>query len=56
MMMVATKKARVERVMVTAMRVAGKKEGKGDNKKNGIGNKGGVQQRGQWRRLQERWR
>jgi hypothetical protein len=42
MMMAATKRARVERAMVTAMRVVGNKEGKGDNKKDGIGNKGGV--------------
>jgi hypothetical protein len=46
MMMAATKRARVERAMVMAMRVAGDKEGEGDNKKDGIGNEGGVQQRG----------
>ncbi len=46
MMMVATKRARVERVMVTAMRVVGDKEGKGNDKKDGIGNEGGMQQRG----------
>jgi hypothetical protein len=37
--------------MVMAMRVAGDKEGKGNDKKDGIGNK----QRGQWQRLQEQW-
>jgi hypothetical protein len=45
MMMAAMKRAIVERAMVTAMRVVGNKEGKGDNKKDGIGNKGGVQRR-----------
>jgi hypothetical protein len=53
MMMAATKRARVERAMVTAMRVAGYKEGKVDDEKDGLANKGGMQQRGQWRRLQE---
>jgi hypothetical protein len=43
MMMAATKRARVERAMVTAMRVAGNGEGKGNNEKDGVGNKGGVQ-------------
>jgi hypothetical protein len=42
MMMVAKKRARVERVMVTATRVAGNKEGKGNKEEDGIGNKGGV--------------
>jgi hypothetical protein len=42
MMMAATKRARVERVMVTAMRVVGNKEGEGDDKKDGVGDKGGV--------------
>ncbi len=46
MMMAATKRARVERAMVLAMRVAVNKEDKGDNKKDGVGNKGGVRQRG----------
>jgi hypothetical protein len=55
MMMAATKRARVERVMVTAMKVAGNKEGKGNNEKNGVINKGGVQQRGQWQQLQKQW-
>ncbi len=43
--MAATKMAIVERALVMAMRVAGNEEGKGDNKKDGIGNKGGVQHR-----------
>ncbi len=42
MMMAATKRARVERAMVSAMRVAVDKEGKGDNKKDGVGDEGGV--------------
>jgi hypothetical protein len=42
MMMAATKRARVERAMVTAMRVVSNKEGKGNNEKDGVGNKGGV--------------
>ncbi len=42
MMMAATKRARVERAMVTAMRVVGDEEGKGDDKKDGGGDKGGV--------------
>ena len=44
--MAATKRARVERVMVTAMRVVGNKEGKGNDKKDGIGDEGDVRQRG----------
>jgi hypothetical protein len=43
MMMAAMKGARVERAMVTAMRVWGNKEGKGDDEKDGSGDKGGVQ-------------
>jgi hypothetical protein len=46
MMMAATKRARVERAVVTAMRVAVDKEGKGDDKKDGVGDEGGVQRRG----------
>jgi hypothetical protein len=42
MMMAATKRARVERVMVTAMRVVGNGEGEGDDEKDGIGNEGGM--------------
>ncbi len=48
MMMAATKRARMARAMVMAMRVVGNKEGKGDDKKDGGGNEGGVQQRGRW--------
>jgi hypothetical protein len=46
MMMAATKRARVERAMVLAMRVAFDEEGEGDNKKDGIGDEGGVRRRG----------
>ncbi len=42
MMMVVTKRARVERAMMLAMRVAVNKEGKGDDEKDGVGNKSGV--------------
>jgi hypothetical protein len=42
MMMAAIKRARVERAMVMAMRVAGKEEGEGNDEKDGVGNKGGV--------------
>ncbi len=38
--MAATKRARVERAMVLAMRVAINEEGKGDKEKDGVGNKG----------------
>jgi hypothetical protein len=41
-MMAATKRARVDRAVVTAMRVMGNEEGKGNNKKDGIGNEGGM--------------
>jgi hypothetical protein len=53
MTLAATKRARVERAMVTEMRVVDDEEGEGNNKKDGVGDKGGVQQRGRWRRLQE---
>ena len=49
--MAATKRARVERAMVTAMRVVGDKESEGDDKKDGGGDEGGVQRRRRWRRL-----
>jgi hypothetical protein len=42
MMMAATKRPRVERAMVTAMRMVGDEEGKGNDKKDGVGNEGGV--------------
>ncbi len=43
MMMAATKRVRVARAMVMAMRVVGNEEGKGDNEKDGIGDKSSVQ-------------
>jgi hypothetical protein len=52
MMRAMTKRARVARTMVTAMRVPGDKDGKG-GKGHGVGHKGSVQQRGQGR--QGRW-
>ncbi len=55
MMMAATKRARVERAMVTAMRVAVDEEGEGDDEKNGVRNEGGMRQRGQWQWQQEQW-
>jgi hypothetical protein len=54
-MMAATKRARVERAVVTAMRVAVNEEGEGDYEKDGVGDEGGVRRRGRWRRRQERW-
>ncbi len=42
MTMAATKRARVDRVMVTEMRVVGDKEGEGDDKKDGVGDEGGM--------------
>jgi hypothetical protein len=47
------KRARMARAMVTAIRVPVDKEGK-DGTGHGV-NEGGVQQRGQGRRRQERW-
>jgi hypothetical protein len=55
MMMAATKRVRVKRAMVRAMRVAGDKEGKGNDEKDGVSNKGGMRQRGRWKQLQEQW-
>ncbi len=46
MTMAAMKRARVDRAMVMEMRVVGNKEGKGNDKKDGVGDKGGVRQRG----------
>ncbi len=40
------KRARVDRAMVTEMRVVGNKEGEGDDEKDGVGDKGGVRRRG----------
>ncbi len=56
MTIAATKRARVDRGMVTEMRVVGDKEGKGDDKNDDVGDEGGVRQRGRWRWLQEQWR
>ncbi len=53
--MAAQKRARVDRGMVTEMRVVGDEEDEGNDEKDGVGDKGGVRRRGQWRRLQERW-
>jgi hypothetical protein len=50
MMMAGTKRARVERAMVSAMRVAVNEEGEGNDEKDGVGNEGGMLQRGRWRR------
>ncbi len=38
-----------------AMRVVGNEEAKG-GKSNGVGDNGGVQQRGQWQQWQKQWR
>ncbi len=43
--MAATKMAIVKRAMVMAMSVAGNKEGEGDNKKDGVSDKGGMRHR-----------
>ncbi len=56
MTIAATKRARVDRVMVMEIRVVGDKEGEGDDEKDDVGDKGGMRRRGRWRRLQERWR
>ncbi len=45
--MAVTKRARMARAMVMAMRVPVNKEGKGGTGHD-VGNEGGVQQRGQW--------
>ncbi len=42
MMMTATKRARLERAMVSAMRVAVDEEGEGDDEKDGVSNEGGM--------------
>jgi hypothetical protein len=49
MITAATKRVRVSRVMVVTIKVAGNKEGK-SGMGHGVGNKGGMQQRGQWAR------
>jgi hypothetical protein len=48
MTMAATKRARVDRAMVTEIRVVGNKEGKGNDEKDDVGDEGGVRQRGRW--------
>jgi hypothetical protein len=53
--MAVTKRARMARAMVMAMRVPVNKEGKG-GMGHGVSNEGGMRQRGQWRQRQERWR
>jgi hypothetical protein len=40
--MAATKRARVDRAMVTEMRVVSNEEGKGNDKKDDVGVEGGV--------------
>ncbi len=56
MMIAAMKRVRVERAMVTAMRVVGKEEGKEGQQRGGWHcNEGGVQQMGHWQQLQEQW-
>jgi hypothetical protein len=52
MVMAVTKRARMARAMVMAMRMPVDKEGKGGTG-HGISNKGGVQRRGRWQRWQE---
>ncbi len=42
MTMAATKRARVDRAMVMEIRVVGDKEGEGNDKKDDIGDEGGV--------------
>ena len=54
--MAATKRERVDRAMVTEIRVVGNEEGEGNDEKDDVGDEGGVRRRGQWRWLQERWR
>ena len=43
------------KAMVMGIRVAGDEEGEGDEAGDGVGNKGGVQQREQWLWRQEQW-
>jgi hypothetical protein len=42
MTMAAMKRARVDRAMVTEMRVVGDKEGEGNDDKDDVGDEGGV--------------
>ncbi len=41
--MAATKRARVDSAMVTEIRVVGNEEGEGDDEKDDVGDKGGMQ-------------
>ncbi len=43
MTMTATKRVRVDRAMVMEIRVVGDNEGKGNDKKDDVGDEGGVQ-------------
>ena len=43
------------KAMAIGIRVTGDKEGKRDEAGNGVGNKGGVQQRERWLWRQEQW-
>jgi hypothetical protein len=52
--MAVTKRARMARAMVMAMRVPVDEEGKGGTG-HGVGNKGGMRRRERWQRRQERW-
>jgi hypothetical protein len=51
----SNKEGKGGKVMVTAIRVAGDKEGKGNKEGDGVGNKGDVQQRWRWQQQQEQW-
>ncbi len=42
MTMAATKRVRVDRAMVTEIKVVGDEEGKGDDEKDDVGDEGGV--------------
>jgi hypothetical protein len=52
MVMAVTKRARMARAMVTAMRVPVDEDGEGGTG-HGVGDEGGVRRRGQWGRRQE---
>jgi hypothetical protein len=56
MTMAATKRARVDRAMVTEIRVVGDEVGEGNEEKDDVGDEGGVQRSEQWQQLQEQWR
>jgi hypothetical protein len=46
--MAATKRARVDRGMVTEIRVVGNEEGKGNDEKDDVGDECGMRRRGRW--------